>query len=443
MVYYLLGIKGAGVSSLACILHDLSNKVVGYDDVKDYRFTEEELKKRNIEICYDNDFFDENMIVIASAAFKKEHKEIVRLKNLGVTFKDYQEVIGDLSRKFNTISIAGTHGKTTTTSLLSQLFNKVEGFGCNYFIGDGHGYASLENNYFALESCEFNKHFLNYNPNISIITNIEIEHMEVFKDLDDIIDTYNKLINNTSKYAIVCKDSKYCNLLDNKDNKIIYYGKNEDCDVKASNVSYHSNGVSFDLYYKGELYDKYDLSFFGEHMLLNSLSVIAVCILENFPKEMIKEHINKYVKANRRFEETFIGENVIIDDYAHHPSEVKATILAALQKYPDKKVVAVFRPNTYSRTKLLYEDFAEVLSMANYVYVTDIYCDREKQEDFEGITSNLILERCTNSKIISCDNVDTLLNYENSVVCFMSCKDITDLKSSYIKLLEEKSKGGN
>lgn len=438
MTYYLLGIKGAGVSSLACILSDLGNRVVGYDDVEDYRFTEEELKRRNIEIKYSNEFYEEGMIVIHSAAFKVEHKEIQRLKELNVEFRDYQTTIGELSRQYNTISVAGTHGKTTTTSLISQLFNKVNNYNCNYFIGDGHGSAALGNEYFILESCEFNKHFLHYSPNISIITNIEIEHMEVFKDLDDIIDTYNQLIKNTNKHVVVCADSEYCLKLDNSDNKIIYYGISDKANIQAREVVYHPSGVSFELYYNNELYDIYNLPFYGKHMLQNVLATITVCMLEKMSKEDIKNYIGEFRNAKRRFEEEFVYDMVVVDDYAHHPTEVRATILSAVQKYPDKELIVVFRPNTYSRTKLLYKDFGRILCLAEHVYITDIYCDREKQEDYKGISSKLIMDECPKAKHISTENIYDLVKHENSVICFMSCKDINDLKGAYLSLLKRK-----
>lgn len=444
MTYYLLGIKGAGVSSLACILHDLGNKVVGYDDVEDYRFTEEELKKREIPIIYSNDFYEDNMICIHSAAFKSEHKEIQRLKNLGVEFRDYQNTLGNLTKQYNTISIAGTHGKTTTTSLISQLFNKVNNYNCNYFIGDGHGSAKIDNKYFILESCEFNKHFLHYRPNISVITNIEIEHMEVFRDLDDIIDTYNQLIKNTNKYAVVCADSEYCMKLDNTDKKIIYYGISDNVDVQAREVVYHQDGVNFELYYNNELYDVYKLPFYGKHMLQNVLATISVCILEKMSKEDIKKYIGSFKNAKRRFEEEIKYNMVVVDDYAHHPTELRATIISAVQKYPTKELIVVFRPNTYSRTKLLYKDFATVLSLADHVYITDIYCDRENPEDYKGVSSDLIMQHCTKAKRISVDSIDALLKYEDAVVCFMSCKDINDLKDKYLSLLkikEERQRG--
>ena len=154
MKYYCIGIKGSGMSTLAQILYDLGNEVIGYDDVKDYKFTQEGIDKRNIKIYYDsNHELDKDIIVTYSKAFSEDHKEIKRVKELGLQMKEYNELLGDLSKMFETIAVSGTHGKTTTSTMIAHILKDTTG--CNYFIGDGSGYASKENNNFILESCEF------------------------------------------------------------------------------------------------------------------------------------------------------------------------------------------------------------------------------------------------------------------------------------------------
>ena len=171
MKYYCIGIKGAGMATLANLLCDLGHEVSGYDDVVDYKFTQEGLDKRKIKIYYDsNHSIDSDTIVTYSKAFNEDHRELVRVREMGLTVKKYNELIGDLTSDFETISVSGTHGKTTTSSLITHILNKV--YGCNYFIGDGSGYANSKNKLFVIESDEFNKHFLAYHPTISVITNI-------------------------------------------------------------------------------------------------------------------------------------------------------------------------------------------------------------------------------------------------------------------------------
>ena len=155
MKYYCIGIKGSGMSTLAQILFDLGNSVSGYDDGRDYKFTQEGLDKRNIKIYYDNNHdIDKDTIVTYSKAFSMNHPEIVRVKELGLTIKSYNEILGDLSKMFKTISVCGTHGKTTTSTMVASVLKEK---GCNYFIGDGSGYADKNNSLFVLESCEYQK----------------------------------------------------------------------------------------------------------------------------------------------------------------------------------------------------------------------------------------------------------------------------------------------
>ena len=172
MKYYCIGIKGAGMATLANILHDLGNEVSGYDDVKEWKFTQSGLEERHIPIYTDSTHsIDPDTIVTYSKAFSEEHKELKRVKELGLTIKAYNEIIGELTDQFQTISVCGTHGKTTTSSLLKHVIENV--YGCNYFIGDGSGYASPKNELFVIESDEFNRHFLTYHPTYTVITNIE------------------------------------------------------------------------------------------------------------------------------------------------------------------------------------------------------------------------------------------------------------------------------
>lgn len=429
MKYYCLGIKGAGMATLANILYDLGNTVEGYDDVIDHKFTEEGLDKRGIKIYHDNIHeLDKDMILTHSVALKEDHKEIVRAKNAGLKIKKYNEILGDITSMFESICVSGTHGKTTTSTMISEILDEV--YKVNYFIGDGTGYASKDNKIFVIESDEFNRHFLAYHPSYTVITNIELEHTEIYKDIEDIRNTFETFANKTKNVVVACGDNENVRML-NINKKIIYYGFNENNDVYASNIKLTENGSEFDLIYNKELKGHFILPLFGKHMILNALAAITICNLEGVSFERIEEILSNFKNAKRRFAIENIKDNVIIDDYAHHPTEIKVTLEAARQKYPNKELVAIFKPNTYSRTEKFYKEFAESLNLADKVYLTEIDCNREKPEDYGNVTSKIILDLLNNGEMIDEANVDRLLAHENAVICFMSCASIAHLKDNY------------
>lgn len=434
MKYYLVGIKGAGLSALALILNDLGYEVEGYDDEASHQFTEDKLIERNIKIYTgDESGIDNETIIIRSAAIKDEHKEIQKALALELKIYEYNEMLGKLSGMFDSITVAGCHGKTTTTSLLSHVLGNI--VGCNYLIGDGTGYATKENKLFVFEACEYRRHFLEYEPYYAIITNIDLDHVDYYTGIDDVIDAYQEYANNAEKMVIACGDDPYTHSLEvNK--PIFYYGMDDDNDIIAKDVEYTSDGISFDVEVEGNYYGHFDLPFYGKHMVLNSLAVISICYYERMEAKEVAKHLKTFKGANRRFNETFIKDAVVIDDYAHHPEEVKVTIKAARQKYPDKKIVAVFQPHTFSRTQEFAEDIANVLNNADKAFVLDIFPAREKQEDFEGVTNKLIIDELNNGESINDNEVSKLYEYKDAVVIFMSPKEIHNIMTEFKEYLE-------
>ena len=435
MKYYCIGIKGSGMSTLANILYDLGNEVTGYDDAKGYKYTMEGLNARGIEIFYEDHEMDKDTIVTYSKAFSPDHKEIKRVRELGLTIKDYNEVVGDITRMFTTIGVCGTHGKTTTSLLISNIFNNV--FGCNYFVGDGTGHATKDNKYFVIESDEFNKHFLAYQPTIAIITNVELDHVECYPGgIEEIRDTF-QIFGNKADLIIACGDDENIRKI-KFDKETLYYGFNDNNDIIAKNVVLDEEGSKFDCYINNELYGTFEVPLFGKHMILNALSAIAVSKHYGISLEDTKKYINEFKGAKRRFKIKEFGDVITIDDYAHHPTEIEVTLASARQKYPNKEVVGVFLPNTYSRTEALMDDFVRVLSKADKAYVMDIHCDRERQEDYPGVSSDTIMERVPNCEKVSVEDCEKLLKHDNAVICFMSCTNIYEIEDAFEKLISNK-----
>lgn len=434
-MYYFIGIKGSGMASLATILSDLGYQIEG-SDIEKHFFTEEGLLQRNIKINkYDESNIKEGLIIVKGASIKEDNIELIKARKLNLEILEYNEMVGKLTDMFKTICICGCHGKTTTTTMLEQGLGST--LKMNYLIGDGTGYANKENKFFALESCEYQRHFLKYNPYYTIITNVDLDHVDYYKDLEDIKDAYSEFANKTKKMVIACGDDQ--NTRDLKINKdIIYYGINDNNDVIAKNILYKENGTSFDVIINNKLYYHYDLPIYGLHQALDFLSVVTVSYLENIKGNILQENLANFTGAKRRFHITKINNNIIIDDYAHHPNEVKATINSVKQKYPDKKIVVIFQPHTFSRTKAFYKDFIEIFKKADYTYLLDIFPARERQEDYPDITSKIICEKLENSDIINISDAKILSKYDNTCFVFMSPNDISKLEDDLKELLKNK-----
>lgn len=434
MKYYCIGIKGTGMSTLAQILYDLGNEVSGYDDAKGHKFTQDGLEKRNIPIYYDHDHeIDKDTIVTYSVAFKEDHEEMKRVRKLGLTVKKYSELMGDVINMFETIGVSGTHGKTTTSSLIRHLLEET--VGCNYFIGAGDGYADKKNKYFVVESDEFNRHFIDYHPAYSIITNIEAEHLECYKDIDDIRNTFEIFANQTKKLVVANGDNAEVRKINYK-TKVMFYGFNDNNDIVIKNMKLLETGSIFDLYINNELFGHFDIPLYGKHMVANAAAAITIAKELGLTVEKIHELLETFHNAKRRFAETKIGNCVIIDDYAHHPTEIKVTLEAVKQKYPKKRLVVVFVPNTYSRTKDFKNEFVEAFNIADKTYLTEIDCNRERQEDYPGITSHIIVDNLKDGDMISIDTIDKLKDEKDSVVCFMSCAYVDNLIDSFKNLIK-------
>ena len=422
------------MSTLAQILSDIGNEVSGYDDARGHKFTQVGLEERNIPIYYEHDHdIDKDTIVTYSVAFSEDHPEMKRVREMGLTIKKYAEIMGDVIDMFESIGAAGTHGKTSTSSMLRHLLEGT--LGCNYFIGAGDGYASLDNKYFVVESDEFNRHFKYYHPSYSIITNIEAEHLECYKDIDDIRDTFEIFANQTKKLVVANGDNEQVRKINYK-TPVKFYGFDESNDVVIKNMQLLESGSVFDLYIDGELFGHFDLPLYGEHMVMNAAAAITVVKEIGLGADVIAELLKTFKNAKRRFAEDKVGDAVIIDDYAHHPTEIKVTLNAVRQKYPNRRLVVVFKPNTYSRTKDFTEDFIDAFNVADMTYLTEIDCNREKPEDYPGVTSHIIIDKLNNGDIISDDTISKLKDEKDSVVCFMGCAYVDSLIDGFKELMK-------
>lgn len=429
-MYYFIGIKGTGMSALAVILKQLGYTVSG-SDLEKHFFTESELIKNDIPFyVYDERNIQEGFTIIKGASIKEDNVELKKARELGLNILEYNEMVGELTKQFKTICVAGCHGKTTTTNMFSVAFRNQ---GISYLIGDGTGSASKDNSYFVLESCEYQRHFLAYHPYIAVITNIDLDHVDYYKDIDDVMDAYTSYANQAEKIVVAYGDDPYTRKM-KLERPVKFYGLEEGNDVVATNVLYKHDGISFDV----DGYGHFDLPIYGKHQLLDVLAVITVAIEEDIPYEEVANNLKDFKGAKRRFTEKIVGNNVIIDDYAHHPNEVAATMEAIRQKYPDKKLVIIFQPHTFSRTKEFASDLVEVFKKADASYLLEIHPAREKQEDYPEVSSKMIIDGLEHGYSIRLDEASKLSSYDNTVFAFMSPNDISKLENDLEELLKKK-----
>jgi UDP-N-acetylmuramate--alanine ligase len=424
--YHFVGIKGTGMSPLAQILHDMNYHVQGSDIEKNI-FTQQALEERNIEIfSFDSENIQTGQVIIAGNAFPEDHIEIARAKELGLPIYRYHHFLGEFIQKFTSVAVTGSHGKTSTTGLLAHVLAAASP--TSYLIGDGSGKGMDGSEYFVFEACEYRRHFLSYEPSYAIMTNIDFDHPDYFKDVNDVFDAFQSMALQVQKGIIACGDDPYLQQMQAKV-PMLFYGMNENNDFQAGNIQVSPEGTTFDVFVRNAFYETFSIPGYGKHNVLNALAVIALCHYEEVDVHIIQQQLKTFKGVKRRFTEKVMGQQVLIDDYAHHPTEIKATIESAKQKYPEKEVVAIFQPHTFTRTQTFLNEFADSLSQADSVYLCDIF--GSAREDAGELRIENLQERIPNSKIISEDSIHCLTEHGNSVLLFMGAGDIQKYQRAY------------
>ena len=413
------------MSALAQILHDSGKKVQG-SDVEKHFFTQDVLEARGIEMLpFAADNIKEDQIIIAGNAFSDEHIEIKRARELDLPFYKYHEYLGKLVNDYTSVAVTGSHGKTSTTGLLAHVLD--ESIPTSYLIGDGTGKGHENSQYFAFEACEYKRHFLMYEPDYAIMTNIDFDHPDYFTDIDDVFDAFQSMANQVKQGIIAHGDDKYLQKLQTKV-PIIFYGLSPKNDFYATNIQLLEAGTQFDVYVRDTYFDTFMIPLFGDHHILNALSIIAFCHYEEIDVETMK-NLATFGGVKRRFSEKIVQNQVIIDDYAHHPIEIAATIDSARKKYKDKKVIAIFQPHTFTRTKTFLDEFAASLNEADHVYLCDIFSSA--RETTGNLTIDDLLVKVKDGKLLTIDNVVDLQQYKDSVLVFMGAGDIQKFQKAY------------
>ena len=386
---YFMGIGGISMSGFAHLLHSAGFTISGSDPNKSNITAN--LEKEGIHINYSQvaENIHKNIdLLVYTAAIHPDNPEYKAAVELNIPMMDRATMVGQVMKNYsNAIAISGTHGKTTTTSMMSHVLlaaqmdptisvgGILKAINSNIRIG--------KSNNFITEACEYTNSFLKFFPTVGVILNVEEDHLDFFKDINDIRHSFRKfaeLIPNDGLLVINGEIDNVSELTDNLSCKVVTYGTDSNTyDYYPSNIVFDDNGHGhYDLMKNGEFITKVDLNVVGMHNVSNSLSVIATCMEQNIPLEYILKGILEFDGAVRRFEyKGTVNGFDIIDDYAHHPTEISATLTAA-HNYPHKTLWCVFQPHTYTRTKAFLKDFAKALSASDKVILTDIYAAREK-----------------------------------------------------------------
>ncbi len=390
---HFIGIGGISMSGLAEILLKEDFRVSGSDN-KESALTEH-LASLGASIFYGqkaSNIIPGIDVVVYTAAIREDNEEYREAVRQGLPMLSRAELLGQLMTNYRMpVAVAGTHGKTTTTSMLSHILlaadldptisvgGILKAIGGNIRVGSS--------DVFVTEACEYTNSFLHFFPKIGIILNIDADHLDFFKDLDDIRNSFRRFAELLPKDGTLIINTCIPDLSEITEGlacKVITYGDNGD--YSAADISHNERGeASFDLLRHGTLKDRIELSVNGDHNVSNALAAIAAADLLNVPSGAVKEGLRSFYGTDRRFElKGTVNGVTVIDDYAHHPTEIRAS-LAAAKNYPHREIWCIFQPHTYTRTKALFQDFVDVLGTAGHVIMADIYAARET--DTLGISS--------------------------------------------------------
>ncbi|TYK65348.1 UDP-N-acetylmuramate--L-alanine ligase [Colwellia echini] len=383
---HFVGIGGAGMGGIAEVLLNEGYQISGSD------IGENQVVKRltalgaEIVIGHSADNVAQASVIVVSTAINRDNPELVAAKNLRIPVVRRAEMLAELMRFRHGIAIAGTHGKTTTTSLIASIFAQGQ-LDPTFVIGGllnsaGTNARLGHSRYLVAEADESDASFLHLQPMVAVVTNIDEDHMETYQgDFEKLKDTYIDFLHNLPFYglAVVCIDNPVVReLLPRISRQVITYGFSADADVRAINFKQNGSVSHFTVVVEGQEPVNMNVNLPGEHNVLNALAGVAVAKDEGVSDQDICQALQEFEGIGRRFEQldnftTDAGSMVLVDDYGHHPSEVKATILAMRAGWPDKRLVMVFQPHRFSRTRDLYEDFVEVLSEVDCLFLLDVY----------------------------------------------------------------------
>lgn len=446
--YYFIAIGGVGMSGLAKYLLESGCDVSG-SDIVDSKYIDK-LRKlgATVHIGQKAENVPEDAIVVASTAIREDNPEMVRARELGLKVYHRSDILAEISRwgKFF-LGFSGTHGKTTTSGLCAYVLEKA-GLLPSYVVGGllpdiGLNAHSQDGKFFCAELDESDGTIVKYSPNICVVNNLEADHLDFYKDgLKSILETFEKFISNMSDDAILLVNKDCKGAMSLHSHKAITFGF-ADADYTAQNVEFKSDCTTFDIYYKGTFVSDLTIILRGKHNVYNALAVAASLHQAGVDIKKVKPHFATFSGMGRRFQKVGEFDGVtIFDDYAHHPTEIKATLSSA-EGMDGKRIIAVFQPHRYTRLKNLWNEFLEAFSGIDKVYVTDVYAASE--DVIEGINSENFVKELSSK--VDCEYISGSIKdvaktlypklEENDVLIGLGAGTITNLGKELLALNEE------
>lgn len=448
---HFVGIGGIGMSGIAEVLHNLGYEITGSDLKESETTTRLRTLGMNIQIGHKPDNIVGAHVIVISSAVKSDNPEVIEARKRDIPVIPRAEMLAELGRLKYAILIAGAHGKTTTTSLIATLLGDG-GFDPTVVIGGnlnsmGTNAKLGQGDFIVVEADESDGSFLKLNPTISVITNIDKEHLDFFGNIDNIKKAFVEFINKTPFYgfSVMClEDSNVREIMPFIDRKKITYGLTSQADVYAQNIQESKMSMSFDVVYRGDCKGTFTIPLPGVHNVLNSLSAIIVAQELKMDLDGIKNSLKEFKGIQRRlqYKGTFKGV-AVYDDYGHHPSEIRATLKALRGSFKHERINVIFQPHRYSRTASLIDDFADSFWDSDRVVMMDIYSAGEKPID--GINSQVLVKKMQNrgfKNVVYCEKVDDILDYflretfHNDIIVTLGAGDVYKIGEALIRTLK-------
>lgn len=454
-LYYFIGIGGIGMSALARYFKHFGKDVFGYD--KTSTELTSQLSNEGINIHFDdNELFikelfsqynKKEILVIYTPAIPITHKELILCETQKYNLQKRAWVLGEITKQFKTIAVAGTHGKTTTSTLITHVL-KTAGIDCFSFLGGISrnyntnlllGNVNDKEAYVVVEADEYDRSFLTLHPYIAVITSVDADHLDIYGSKESMLETYTQFANQIKNEGqLIVKKSVDNDLTLN--GKQLIYSLNLGTEYCADSICIHNGQFCYDVMSPIEQVKDTALGLPGLHNVENSIAAVAVAQQLNIKAEVINQALRSFKGVKRRFDYRIKSNSVVyIDDYAHHPEELTAAITAAKQLYPDKKITGIFQPHLYSRTRDFADGFIKSLSLLDECILLDIYPARELP--IEGIDSNMLLSKITSEKKILLQKnqiIDYLKKNKPQVLMTLGAGDIDTLIEPIELCLSEK-----